>query len=107
MGMLDVSLLEADHTLIAFELNLCESGNVSMLMGTYNQEYANYSPGNAILSEILQDSYLRKDTIVDFGGEFLTYKKLWTKLSINSYHLRIYGNTLKAKLKKWSLKHHS
>ena len=75
-----------------------------MLFGTYNQEYARFSPGNAILSEILQDSYSRGDRIVDFGGEFLEYKKLWTKIAAYSYHLRIYGNTLKAKVKQWSQK---
>jgi len=107
MGMLDVCLLEADSTLIAFELNLCEVGNLSMLLGSYDKEYANYSPGNAILSELLQDSFLRNDLVVDLGGEFLSYKKLWTKASINSYHLRIYGNTLKAKLKKWLKKYRS
>lgn len=107
LGMLDLCLLEADGTLIAFELNLCEAGNVSMLFGSYNQEYAKYSPGNAILSEILQDSFLRNDINVDLGGEYLSYKKLWTKISTNSYHVRILGNTLKAFAKKWSLKQNS
>ncbi len=107
LGILDLCLLEADGTLMAFELNLCEAGNVAMLFGTYNQEYAKYSPGNAILSELLQDSYIRNDTSVDWGGEYLSYKKLWTKFSINSYHIRIYGNTLKALVKKWFLKYRS
>lgn len=75
-----------------------------MLLSTYDPEYAKYSPGNAILSEILQDSFLRNDMIVDLGGEYLSYKKLWTKASTNSYHLRVYGNTLKAQLKRWLTK---
>lgn len=104
LGLLDLCLLEVDSTLIAFELNLCEAGNIFMLLSTYDPEYAKYSPGNAILSEILQDSFLRNDMIVDLGGEYLSYKKLWTKASTNSYHLRVYGNTLKAQLKRWLTK---
>nr|WP_321297246.1 GNAT family N-acetyltransferase [uncultured Sphaerochaeta sp.] len=99
-GMLDLCTLHADHTLIAFELNLVYRGSVHMLFGSYNRKYADWSPGNAILSEIIQDSYQKQYQRIEFGGEYLEYKKLWSKSMVESYHLRIHGNTLRAKLKK-------
>lgn len=99
-GMLDLCTLHADHTLIAFELNLVLHGSVHMLFGSYNRDYSDWSPGNAILSEIIQDSYKKHYQKIEFGGEYLEYKKLWSKSMVESYHLRILGNTLRAKLKK-------
>jgi CelD/BcsL family acetyltransferase involved in cellulose biosynthesis len=95
---LDICLLKADNTLLAYELNLIEQGKVYMLFGTYNQEYSQWSPGNAILSEIIQDSITQKYCRIEFGGEYLEYKKLWTKDSTYSYHLRLYGKTLRSKI---------
>jgi CelD/BcsL family acetyltransferase involved in cellulose biosynthesis len=99
-GMLDLCTLHCDHTLIAFELNLVYRGSVHMLFGSYNRDYADWSPGNAILAEIIQDSYKKEYEKIEFGGEYLDYKKLWTKSMAPSYHLRVHGNTLRAKIKK-------
>lgn len=99
-GMLDLCTLHCDNTIIAFELNLYLKGSVYMLFGAYDRDYADWSPGNAILSEILQDSYRRQYRRVEFGGEYVEYKRLWTKHATRSYHLRIHGNTIKAKIKK-------
>lgn len=100
LGMLDLCTLHADHTLIAFELNLVYRGSVHMLFGSYNRDYSDWSPGNAILSEIIQDSYSRGYERIEFGGEYLEYKKLWSKSMVQSYHLRVHGTTLRAKVKK-------
>ena len=100
MEMLDLCTLHCNGTLIAFELNLFGAGSVYMLFGAYDRDYADWSPGNAILSEILQDSYTKGYKRVEFGGEYLDYKKLWTKTSSPSYHLRIHGTTLKATVKR-------
>lgn len=100
LGLLDVCLLKADGSLLASELNLCKSGIVYMLFGSFNREYAAWSPGNAILSEIIQDSYASGYSVIEFGGEYLDYKKLWTKNSVQSYHIRIYGKTLRAVAKR-------
>jgi CelD/BcsL family acetyltransferase involved in cellulose biosynthesis len=98
LGMLDICLLKADNTLLAYELNLYDQGSLYMLFGTYNQEYSQNSPGNAILSEIIQDSIDREYCRLEFGGEYLEYKKLWAKHSTRSYHLRLYGKTLHSKV---------
>ncbi len=100
LGMLDLCTLQADHTLIAFELNLVYRGSVHMMFGSYHRGYSDWSPGNAILSEIIQDSYSKGFARIEFGGEYLEYKKLWSKSMVPSYHLRIHGNTLRAKVKK-------
>jgi hypothetical protein len=99
LGLLDICLLKADNTLLAYELNLCEQGIVYMLFGTYSQKYSQWSPGNAILSELIQNSIKRKYCRLEFGGEYLEYKKLWTKQSTCSYHLRLYGDTVRSKVK--------
>jgi len=93
-------MLRADGTLLASELNVCENGSINMLFGSYDRRYAEWSPGNAILSELLQDSYRRGDRCVEFGGEYLEYKRLWTKDAVDSYHLRMYGRTLRAGLRR-------
>jgi hypothetical protein len=99
LGMLDICLLKADDTLLAYELNLYENGSLYMLFGTYNQKYCQNSPGNAILSEIIQDSIKREYCRIEFGGEYLEYKKLWAKQSTHSYHLRLYGDTFRSNMK--------
>jgi hypothetical protein len=99
LGLLDICLLKADGNLLAFELNLCEKGSVYMLFGSYNPDYADWSPGNAILSEIIQDSFKQNYHSIEFGGEYLDYKKLWTKDFSYSYHLRIYGKTIRSRIK--------
>jgi len=100
LGLVEICMLKADGTLLAFELNVCEGGSIHMLFGSYDRRYAEWSPGNAILSELLQDSYRRGDRCVEFGGEYLEYKRLWTKDAVNSYHLRMYGRTLRAVLRR-------
>ncbi len=100
-GLLDICLLKADNHLLAFELNICEAGSVYMLFGSYDRAYADWSPGNAIFSEIVQDGIKRGDKIVEFGGEHLDYKRLWTKDAAFSYRIRIYGRTPRAKVKVW------
>jgi hypothetical protein len=99
LGLLDICLLKADNSLLAYELNLYDQGSVYMLFGTYCQRYSQWSPGNAILSEIIQDSIKREYCRIEFGGEYLEYKKLWAKQSTYSYHLRLYGDTLRSNMK--------
>ena len=100
-GWLDVCLLHADDRLIAYDLNLVQEGSVYMLFGAFDPEYADASPGSACLSEILQDGFLRGDSVLEFGGDYLDYKKLWTKSTIPSYHIRIYGRSLRARIRHW------
>ena len=100
-GRLDVCMLHADERLIAYDLNLVEAGSVYMLFGAYDPDYADASPGSACLSEILQDGFLRGDSVLEFGGDYLDYKKLWTKSMTPSYHIRIYGRTPRALVSRW------
>ena len=105
LGLMDICLLKGDNHLLAFELNICDRGVVYMMFGSYDREYAQWSPGNAILSEIIQDSLIRGYSCLEFGGEYLEYKKLWTKEFTCSYQLRIYGSSPQATVKKWIQKH--
>ncbi len=101
LGLLDICFLKGDNHLLAFELNICDKDVVYMMFGSYDREYAQWSPGNAILSEIIQDSLLRGYKRIEFGGEYLEYKKLWTKDITCSYQLRVYGKSPQATVKKW------
>lgn len=101
LGLMDICLLKGDNHLLAFELNICDKDVVYMMFGSYDREYAEWSPGNAIFSEIIQDSLLRGYKRIEFGGEYLEYKKLWTKDFTCSYQLRMYGTSAQATVKKW------
>ncbi len=99
LGIMEICTLTADSTLLAFEYNLVEENRVYMLFGAYNADYARHSPGNAILAEIIRDGFDQGDRYLEFGGEHLDYKRLWTKVSTKSYHLRFYGKTLRGRVK--------
>ena len=99
-GLCDLNLLKANGDLIAFDLNIAERGSVFMMVGTYHPDYASRSPGNAIFCEEVQDSFSRSEHVLEMGGEYLEYKNLWAKESVDSYHLRLYGGTLRSRIKR-------
>ena len=98
-GRLDLNLLYAGERLVSFDLNLVEKGAVYMIFGAYDQKLRDCSPGTALFTEWLKDSHARGDRVLEFGGEFLDYKEKWTREKKPSYHLRIPGGTVKARLK--------
>lgn len=98
-NLLDVCLLKVEGQLIAFELNLCDDRSVYLMMGSYHPDFAHWSPGNAILSEIIQDGFKKGYQRLEFGGDFLEYKKLWAKHSEFAYSLKIPGKSLRVRVK--------
>lgn len=96
---LDLCLLYTGEELAAFDLNLIEKNIVYMICSMYNADLKKYSPGRLLLIDELEDGVGRGDRIYEFGGEFLGYKEEWTKHKVPSYHLKIRGRTLTARLR--------
>lgn len=100
-GMLDVCLLEAGGRFLAFDLNLVEDGIVSMMIGGYDPEWHRFSPGSQLFVAWAADSVTRGDRVLEFGSEHLEYKSHWATDHVQSFHLRIFGRTIRGRLK-WS-----
>ncbi len=100
-NMIDICLIFADEKIIAYDFNLIQDQILYMFSGAYDPDYFKWSPGSTLLSESIKDSYERGDLRIEMGGDYLDYKSLWTKETINSYSMRLYGNSFKAKVKKW------
>lgn len=98
-GMLDVCLLRAGGRFVAFDLNLVERDVVSMLVGAYDPAWARFSPGSQLFARWAADSLARGDRVLEFGGDFLEYKEHWATETLPSYHLRLFGRTLRGRLK--------
>lgn len=99
-NILDMNLLCAGDRVAAFDLNFVERDTVYMVCGMYDVELRPFSPGRILFIDELEDGHGRGDRIYEFGGEFLSYKEEWTEVKIPSYHLRIRGKTLTARLQR-------
>ena len=95
----DMNLLFAGDRVVAFDLNDVERDTVYMVCGMYDAAFKVYSPGRILFIDELEDGHRRGDRVYEFGGEFLGYKEEWTDVKIPSYHLRIRGKTLTARLR--------
>jgi len=98
-GNLDLNIMYAGDKLCAFDLNLIEDKTIIALFGTYDLEYQQYSPGKLLLANWLKDSHDRGYKLVEFGGDYLEYKRLWTNFETPSKKISISGKTIFAKLK--------
>ncbi len=98
-GQLDVCLLRAAGRDLAFDLSLVEDGVVSMLIGAYDPEWQRFSPGSQLLARWSRDSLERGDRVLEFGGDYLEYKDHWATERTHSHHLRLFGRTVRGRLK--------
>jgi len=98
-GLLDVSLLRAADRVLAFDLGLVEDGTVSMLIGAYDPDWARFSPGSVLFARWARDSLERGDRVLEFGGDYLEYKDHWATERVSSHHLRLFGRTVRGRLK--------
>lgn len=97
-GQIDLALLHADGRLLAFDMSLNIEGHIYMLYGAYDPEYQERSPGTANLVEILRTGFEQQDAVLEFGGGFLEYKRIWANDEKKSYQVSIARNTLRGRL---------
>jgi|GEM_PF-853236 len=95
---IDLALLHADGRLLAFDMSLNFEGHVYMLYGAYDPEYQERSPGTANLVEILRTGFEQQDTVLEFGGGYLEYKRIWANDEKRSYQVSIARKTARGRL---------
>jgi len=98
-GVLDLNIMCAGDKICAFDLNIIEGKTIIALFGTYNQEFQQYSPGKVLLANWLKNSHLQGDKLIEFGGDYLEYKRLWTNFETTSRYISFPGKTKLAKVK--------
>lgn len=106
LGMLDYACIHADGKLLAFDMSIWDKGHVFMVFGAYDPDYRERSPGTANLVEIIKSGFELQDCVLEFGGGFLEYKRLWANAEDHSYEISYSGNTLRGFLTQiaWRLK---
>jgi CelD/BcsL family acetyltransferase involved in cellulose biosynthesis len=98
LGMIDLATIYADGRLIAFDMSLNLQGHIYMVYGAYSLDYQERSPGTANLVEILKSGLEAHDVVLEFGGGFLQYKRIWANDEQNSYHIAIASKTLRGRI---------
>jgi len=66
-GGLDLNILTAGGTPIAFAYNYCHRGYVFGLRVGYDEQHSRYALGNVIYSRVIEDSFRRGDKVYDMG----------------------------------------
>ncbi len=98
LGMIDFASIYADGRLIAFDMSLNLQGHIYMVYGAYSLDYQERSPGTANLVEILKSGFEAHDIVLEFGGGFLQYKRIWANDEQNSYHIALASKTLRGRI---------
>ncbi|MEX0794969.1 MAG: GNAT family N-acetyltransferase [Pirellulaceae bacterium] len=73
-GMLDVNLLRLDGEPVAFLYNYVCQGQVYALRSGYDANCPAQSLGTVLLAEVIRDSYLRGDRLINLGPGTQDYK---------------------------------
>ena len=95
---IDLAMLHADGRLLAFDMSLNIDGHIYMVYGAYDLEYQDRSPGTANLVEIIRSGFELQDVVLEFGGGFLDYKRIWANDEKRSYQVSIARNTARGRI---------
>jgi Acetyltransferase (GNAT) domain len=88
-GLADLNLLYVCGKPVAFDWNLRQDESVYLIFGCYDQSYFDYSVGTVLMTELIQNGHTRGDRVIEFGGEYLEYKKMWGNEEENAYALKL------------------
>jgi len=98
LGLIDVGWIHANGELIAFDMGLNLEGRVYLVFCAYSLEYQDFSPGTANLVEMMRTGFMEHDKVLEFGGGFLEYKRIWANDETNSYKISIATKTIRGRL---------
>jgi hypothetical protein len=105
-GMLDLNLLTVADQPVAFAYNYCHQGRVTGMRVGFDPRYARYGAGNVMWRNVLEDSFRRNDTVLDFGVGSLDIKRAWATDLLESYRYTHYPLTVPRvqllRLKHWN-----
>jgi hypothetical protein len=98
LGCIDLGWIHANGELLAFDMGLHIEGHIYLVFCAYSLEYQDYSPGTANLVEMLRTGFMAHDKVLEFGGGYLEYKRLWTNDEMNSYKIAMATKTMRGRL---------
>jgi CelD/BcsL family acetyltransferase involved in cellulose biosynthesis len=76
-GGVDLDLLYVDEHPVAFGYRYYYRGRVTGVKGAYHPNFANEGAGTVLRARSIAESYARGDHTIEFGDEFLYYKRAW------------------------------
>lgn len=91
--MLSLHLLKLSGRPIAFQYGLTSHGVFSLVMTSYDESFAEFSPGQLLTEEVLNDCISRGLREFDFLGCDLPWKMEWTKTVRPHHWLFIFRNS--------------
>jgi CelD/BcsL family acetyltransferase involved in cellulose biosynthesis len=93
-GWLRFSLLLLDNEAIATHFGFLYGGVYYYYKPTFDQSYREYSPGNILLTRLIEDCIHENVQKFDFGRGDETYKRRFTNHSMRNRNFILYRNTL-------------
>ncbi len=85
MGMLDLTLLKVNGQPVAYQYNYIYDGNIVGLRMGYDAEFSRNGVGNVLLNHSIEDSFERRDEVIDLGiGDFPFKRRLRTKVETST-----------------------
>ncbi len=95
--MLSLYLLKLSGRPIAFQYGLTSHGVFSLVMTSYEESFAEFSPGHLLTEEVLNDCVSRGLREFDFLGCDLPWKMEWTTTVRPHHWLFIFRNTARGR----------
>ena len=89
-GAADLNLLYVDGAPIAFLYGYHYRGYVDLIRVGFDPDWSKLAPGNALWRRAIQDSFERRDRVLDLGPGCLDYKRFWLTRVEASYRLLRY-----------------
>ncbi|HJV66219.1 MAG TPA: GNAT family N-acetyltransferase [Geomonas sp.] len=93
-GALSLWLLEVAVSTVAFEFHLKSAGTEYAMRASYDQRFAQLSPGTFLEMQIVKSLFERQGAIrrLDFGGSFDAYKRRWCENGVPHDCLTIFSD---------------
>lgn len=88
--------LYLDATPVAIEIGFCRQGHYFSYLGAFDPDYAHYSPGKALIGEVLKWAFQNGIRSYDFLGNPSQYKQDWSNRKIHLVSYRAGLNVLGA-----------
>ena len=89
-GAADLNLLYVDGVPIAFLYGYHYRGYIDLIRAGFDPAWSKLAPGNVLWRRVIQDSFERRDRVLDMGPGCLDYKQFWLTRIESSYRLLRY-----------------
>lgn len=88
VGASEINLLYVGERPVAFNYCYHYRGNLFGLRMGYDPDFANAGPGSVLFCRMLEDSFVRGDSQLDLGTNYLQCKRPWMTHEVTSYRYR-------------------